>query len=293
LEVNDSLLRRWPLPSYDGAADKESRGHVLVVAGSREMPGAAWLAATGALRAGAGKLVVATGASVATGLALMLPESRVIALPESSAGGLRTSGLDSIRESLDCVDAVLLGPGWTDKATSHAFTQKVLDAARAQTPVVLDAMAMDGIDQVTARGLRLLTPHAGEMAHLWDVTKAEVLAHSQEFCVMTAERWQCVVALKGATTFVATPDGSLWCHQAARPGLGTSGSGDALAGVIAGVVARGATLAQAAVWGVALHSRAGSALAATRGPIGFLASELLVKIPALMHLLSRRRGGSK
>ena len=293
IAVDTALLRRWPLPSTDGDADKESRGHVLVVAGSREMPGAAWLAASGALRAGAGKLSVATAASVAAGLALMLPESRVIALRESASGGLRPAGVETLRESLGQADAVLLGPGWADAPASVAFAQRVLSTAEQQTPIVLDALAMEAVAGARAAGRRLLTPHAGEMAHLWGVDKQDVLANALAFSLMTSQRWQCVVALKGATTYVTTPDGAAWRHHAFRPGLGTSGSGDALAGIITGIAARGASLEQAAVWGVALHSRTGAALASQRGPVGYLASELLLEVPRAMHAMSTPRRSSR
>jgi ADP-dependent NAD(P)H-hydrate dehydratase len=92
--------------------------------------------------------------------------------------------------------------------------------------------------------------------------------------------------LKGASTFVATPDGGCWCHVSTHVGLATSGSGDALAGIIAGLATRGAPLAQAAAWGVALHSRAGRALAERVGPIGYLASELAAEVPRLMQRLA-------
>ena len=92
-----------------------------------------------------------------------------------------------------------------------------------------------------------------------------------------------MVALKGARTFVATPAGESWCHDASQIGLATSGSGDVLAGIVAGLLSRGATLAQAAVWGVFLHAAAGRALARTHGPLGYLASQLPGAVPAAMH----------
>jgi len=106
--VDDALLRSWPLPHPDAAGDKETRGETVVVAGIPEMPGAAWLAAVAALRAGAGKLVVATAASVAAGLALRLPEARVVALPETPLGGLAPEGVAALAEVLAEADALLV-----------------------------------------------------------------------------------------------------------------------------------------------------------------------------------------
>ncbi|WP_260498526.1 NAD(P)H-hydrate dehydratase [Aquabacterium sp. J223] len=131
----------------------------------------------------------------------------------------------------------------------------------------------------------LLTPHAGEMAKLCGRDKAEVLASAGEQALAAAARWSVHVALKGPVTHLAAPDGRHWRHQGGNSGLGTSGSGDVLAGLIAGLAARGAPLAQAAAWGVALHARAGEALARRIGPLGYLARELPAEVPALMASL--------
>jgi NAD(P)H-hydrate repair Nnr-like enzyme with NAD(P)H-hydrate dehydratase domain len=95
------------------------------------------------------------------------------------------------------------------------------------------------------------------------------------------------VALKGAETWIATPQGRCWRHAGGNVGLATSGSGDVLAGLIAGLLARGAPPEQAAAWGIALHARAGRRLCERLGPLGLLARELAAEVPALMHALSR------
>src|SRR5688572_15321024 len=110
-EVDAECLRRWPLPQPDDDGDKEERGRVLIIAGSREMPGAVILAANAALHAGAGKLTVATAASVAKLVAVMLPEARVVELPETEAGGVAEGAVDCVRELFSRVDAILIGPG--------------------------------------------------------------------------------------------------------------------------------------------------------------------------------------
>jgi NAD(P)H-hydrate repair Nnr-like enzyme with NAD(P)H-hydrate dehydratase domain len=131
----------------------------------------------------------------------------------------------------------------------------------------------------------LLTPHAGEMAQLCAVDKGAILADPLGAARRAAARWNAVVALKGAGTVIALPDGRAWQHQSDNPGLGTSGSGDVLAGLAAGLAARGAPLHQAAAWAVALHARAGQRLARRRGPLGFMARELAAEVPRLMHEL--------
>ncbi len=299
--VDDALLRRWrlPMPAPDG--DKEERGRVLVIAGSREMPGAVILAATAALRAGAGKLTIATGASVAHLVALAVPESRVIELPETAAGGIAPAAADKFGALTSRFDAVLIGPGMQDEPATCAFILALLPQL-VPVSLVLDACAMNvvrrqlqAVDAATPAQQKyvasfsspvLLTPHAGEMAHLAAIDKESVLANPCDAARQAARRWNALVALKGASTFIAAPDGQTWRHDGGSIGLATSGSGDTLAGLIAGLAARGAPLEQACAWGVALHARAGDRLAQRLGPLGYMASELAAEVPALMHALA-------
>lgn len=286
--LDAQLLRRWPLPQVAEDADKEARGRVLVVAGSREIPGAALLAGIAALRAGAGKLVVATAGSVAPSLAMALPEARVIALPETDRGALAPAAVELLAESASQTQAALLGPGLMDGAGTCRVVEGLLPLL-AHVPVVLDALAMDVVRGDTRfEQPLLLTPHAGEMAHLLGVSKQEILAAPLAAARDAARRWNGVVALKGATTVIATPGEECWGHEGGHPGLATSGSGDVLAGLIAGLAARQAPLEQACAWGVVLHARAGAALARRLGPLGFLARELAAEIPSLVSRLQRR-----
>lgn len=276
-------LRDWPLPQPGDDSDKEDRGQVLVVAGSREIPGAALLSATAALRAGAGKLTIATAQSVAPGLALLMPEARVIGLPETPAGGLLASGVEQLATCAARCSAVLAGPGLLDSEASCDFVERLLRHL-AGVPVILDALAMDVVLQMPRFDQPvLLTPHAGEMAHLSGQRKDDVKADAQALARAMAVEHNAVVALKGATTFIIPPEGEAWCHVSANAGLGTSGSGDVLAGIMTGLAARGAPLVQAAAWGVFLHALAGQRLAERHGRLGFLAREILKEIPSVMR----------
>jgi ADP-dependent NAD(P)H-hydrate dehydratase len=267
-------LRRWPLPELSEDADKEARGRILLVAGSREIPGAAVLAATAALRAGAGKLAIATGASVATQMAFAMPEARVIALPETAAGGFDPAAAPLLEQPLRAAHAVVIGPGLMDAQASCAFVAALLPWLREQC-VVLDALGMDAVRSAGRFAQPvLLTPHAGEMAHLTGASKEQVLADPVPAAREAAARWNAVVALKGPLTVIASPRGRLWVHEGGNCGLATSGSGDTLAGAIGGLAARGASLEQACAWGVVLHAQAGDRLAQRRGPVGYLAREL-------------------
>ena len=276
-------VRDWPLPQPGDDSDKEDLGQVLVVAGCREIPGAALLAATAALRAGAGKLTIATAQSVAPGLALLMPEARVIGLPETPAGGLLASSVEQLAPCAESCSAVLVGPGLLDSEASCEFVGSLLRQLTG-VPVILDALAMDVVLQVRRFDQPvLLTPHAGEMAHLSGQSKDDAKADAPALARDMALKHNAVIALKGASTFIIPPEGESWCHVWANASMGTSGSGDVLAGIITGLAARGAPLEQAAACGVVLHALAGQRLAERHGRLGFLAREILKEIPSVMR----------
>jgi hydroxyethylthiazole kinase-like uncharacterized protein yjeF len=284
--LDAASLRGWPLPPLDEAADKEMRGRVVLIAGSREIPGAAVLAATAALRVGAGKLAIATGASVAQQMAFAMPEARVIALPETAAGGFDSCGAGLLESVLQRADAAVIGPGLMDDAATRDFVRAVLPWLRGR-PVVLDALAMDVVgDMERFEQPVLLTPHAGEMAHLTGASKEAVLEDPAAAALAAARQWNAVVALKGPRTVIAAPNGQWWQHEGGNCGLATSGSGDTLAGAIGGLAARGADLAQACAWGVVLHAQAGEQLAQRRGPVGYLAREIPAEMLAALNKLT-------
>ncbi|HZY18892.1 MAG TPA: NAD(P)H-hydrate dehydratase [Ramlibacter sp.] len=283
--IDAQALRDWALPALSDDADKEARGRVLVIAGSREVPGAAVLAGTAALRTGAGKLAIATGASVAAQMAFAMPEARVIALPETAQGGFAPAGVELLERPLRHAGCVLVGPGLMDPEGTRRFMAALLPALRGRA-AVLDALAMEAAPEVGRfEEPLLLTPHAGEMAHLTGASKDAVLADPVAAATDAARRWNAVVAVKGPRTVIAAPDGRLWLHEGGNRGLATSGSGDTLAGAIAGLCARGATLEQACAWGVLLHAQAGDRLAERLGPVGYLAREIPQEMLAVLRTL--------
>lgn len=272
--LDSDLLRGWPLPSLDDGADKEARGLVLVIAGSREVPGAALLAATSALRVGAGKLVIATVASAATPIAIAMPEARVLGLPETRAGGFDPEGVRQLEDVVQSARAVLVGPGMMDPSATVDLVAALGPWLRGRA-AILDARAMDVVMRLGRfEQPVVLTPHAGEMAHLTGLAKEAIEQDPENVARDFARRWNAVVALKGAHTVIASRGEAAWVHEGGNAGLATSGSGDTLAGAIAGLAARGATLEQACAWGVLLHARAGEQLAARLGPVGYLAREI-------------------
>jgi len=285
--ITADLLRAMPLPAP--GENKDERGRVLIAGGSRAVPGAVLLAAEAALRAGAGKVRVAAGQGIAPGLALCLPEALVMGLPETKGGELAPEAAESLVKSAGHSDAVLLGPGATGKDETAALVEGVLAHLDPENcpAVALDAGALCHHEALRAAlrphaGRAVLTPHAGEMASMLDIARDDVEADPLGTGRHAASLLQAVVVVKGAQTHVVNPDGAAWFYPGGGAGLATSGSGDVLAGVLAGLLARGAPPAQAACWAVWLHGEAGRTLARRIGPIGFLARELAAEVPHLM-----------
>jgi hydroxyethylthiazole kinase-like uncharacterized protein yjeF len=286
--ITEESLRRWPLPEPEGG-DKEGRGRVLVVGGAVEMPGAIILAGTAALRAGAGKLQMGTCRSIVQAVGVAVPEALVFGLDETAAGGIAAATAPSVAQRMNQAQAALVGPGMVDPDAVAEFMRRLAPLVE-QPALILDAEAMSFIADAPdalhhLAGKVIMTPHRGEMASLLGIEKDAVSADPLETVRRAAREWRAVVALKGAETYIATPDGEIYCNQSGNVGLATSGSGDTLAGVIAGLAARGASPIQAAAWGVFLHGSAGDMLAKTRGRLGFLARELLAEIPPIMARL--------
>jgi hydroxyethylthiazole kinase-like uncharacterized protein yjeF len=278
--VTPQVLRGWPLP--DPVGDKNTRGAILVIGGSAETLGAVVLAAEAAMRAGAGKLQVATGETTAALAALALPEARVVALPETTGGALGPDAADAVRDLAENADAVLIGPGMADTEATQAFGERLLPHLRG--PLALDAL---GLSCVTANeaslhhldGRVVLTPNPTEIAFALHVDDDAIESDPSGSTLELARRARGVVGLGGVTSWIATPEGDLWQDESGAAGLGVSGSGDVRAGIVGGLLARGAEPAQAAVWAAFLHGRAGERLASSVGRLGFLARELPPEIP--------------
>ncbi len=285
--VTPSVLRAWPLP--DPAGGKEARGSILVIGGSTETLGAVVLAAEAALRAGAGKLQVATVASLAPFAAQVLPEAKVRGLPETSGGALGPDAADAVRELAESADAVLIGPGMADVEATQAFGERLLPSLRC--PLALDAL---GLATVTAdetclhhlEGRVVMTPNPTEIAIALHTDDDAVEGDPSGAALDLAARARGVVGLGGVTSWVATPSGDLWQDDSGGAGLGVSGAGDVRAGIVAGLLARGAEPAQAGVWGAYLHGRAGERLTSSVGRLGFLARELPPQVPRALAELA-------
>jgi len=278
------LIKRLPRPVLGPNSDKDERGRILVIGGGPDVPGAVLLTAVAALRAGAGKLQIAATPELAVGLGLAAPEARIIRCPAAVDGGFAEEGHAQLADHAERCDAVVVGPGMIDEAAARRLTRRLL-GVRGEPRFVLDAAAMTGLAADEARdmaGRLILTPHAGEMAALSGRSKEEVQADPLAIAREISAAYQSVIVMKGRDTHVVSPDGRAWQHVGGVQGLATSGSGDVLAGVIGGLLARGFAPVDAAILGVYLHGRAGERLSRQIGPMGFLARELPDAIPEIL-----------
>lgn len=286
-ELTLDLLRALPLPHHPDDGDKEERGRLLVVGGSRELAGAVVLSGLAALRAGAGKLQIATAASIAIQVGVTLPEARVVGLAETEEGCIAESETDRLLGWAEAAQALLLGCGLQHGAPLETLLDRLFER-RLALPLVLDAAVLGSLPERAAAVRRwpgpvLLLPHAGEMARLLGCERDEVTRDPLAAARRAADTYGAVALIKGEYSHIVAPDGRAFRFRGGGVGLATSGSGDVLAGLVGGLAARGADPLSAMLWGVHLHGEAGRRLAVSHGRVGFLARELLDLVPGLME----------
>jgi NAD(P)H-hydrate epimerase len=299
------------LPSRPGSAHKGTFGKALIVAGSVNYTGAAALAGMGAARVGTGLVTLAIPRPIHPAVAAQVPETTFLLLPHD-LGVISSNAFPVVRSHLLDYDALLLGPGLGQETETAAFLEATLGPDRASAkgrlgfvdradtsaterpalpPLVIDA---DGLNLLAAipewwtwlpEGT-ILTPHPGEMARLigGEITVRSIQQDREAIASQMARAWNCVVVLKGAFTVVAAPDGRLAVSPFANPGLATAGTGDVLAGAIAGLRAQGMAPYTAAMAGVYLHALAGELAAQDMGRTGTLASDLPARLPSALRL---------
>ena len=283
--LDRALLANWPLP-VDEHGDKHSRGTVLVIGGSPRTPGAVLLAGEAALRMGAGRLQIATVATVATAVAVAMPESMVIPLAVDADGRIPSSAIrTSLGDPLAHADAVLLGPGLQRGSDADALLAMVVECCSDDARIVVDAEAIQSVGRdtmLTARiaGRLALTPNRAEL----DAVAERLRTGNDPQLELDDDTIAAAAHLTGGviTSFgeIAAPDGRRWATAPATPGLGTSGSGDVLAGLAVGACARTRDVAHAMCWATFVHEDAGNRLSDRIGRLSFIARDLLAEAPA-------------
>lgn len=268
------------VPVRSPEAHKGSCGHVLVIAGSRGHTGAALLAAHAACRSGAGLTTLAGPASLNMVYCSGAPE--VMTAPLHDVDGLLEFNEAEMRNLLHGKTAVIVGPGMGTHGAAQTLVRFLL--AEVPLPMVIDADALTCLarDLSLLKGARahaLLTPHPGEMARLLACETAAVQADRVGMARSFAAAHGCVLVLKGARSVIAEPGGAVSINPTGNPGMASGGMGDALCGILGGLLAQGLTPADAACLGVYLHGEVADHVAATRGQIGLLASDVIDGIP--------------
>jgi hydroxyethylthiazole kinase-like uncharacterized protein yjeF len=284
---------RSVLPKRPLEANKGSFGRALVVAGSVNYIGAAYLACSGTYRVGAGLVTLATPISLQPILATKLTETTYLPLPESSPGIVAGEAAGVVLSQLDDYDVVLMGCGLGQSEQAIDLVWSILlQKEKALPKLVLDADAINILARSPdwwrkLKGDAVLTPHPGEMSRLTRLSIDEIQSDRMGVAKKVASKWGQTVVLKGAYTVIAAPDGMCRVCPIANAGLASAGTGDVLAGAIAGLVAQGLNIFDAATLGVWLHAKAGEAVKAELGDAGMLASDLLPALPKIIKGLKR------
>ncbi|HEY70279.1 MAG TPA: NAD(P)H-hydrate dehydratase [Anaerolineae bacterium] len=304
------MVRAW-LPERPKDAHKGTFGRVVVVAGSINYPGAAALAGLAAYRVGSGLVTMAVPGNIQGLIAAKIPEATWIVLPHE-LGAIAESAVDVLGQELKGTTALLIGPGFGQDPSTAAFLKRLLSdqagiargsigfvGAEGKTsaevgnlpPCIVDAdglkllKKMEGWEQRLPSG-SILTPHPGEMAVLTDEPKAAIQADRVESVRKWAKQWGHVVVLKGAFTVIAAPDSRATVLPFATSALAKAGTGDVLAGAIAGFRAQGVGAYEAAILGAYVHAQAGIYAAQILGSeASVLAGEVAETIPYVMSEL--------
>lgn len=311
LEMADASMIRPLLPARPSGAHKGTFGKLMIVAGSIHYVGAPALAATAAYRSGAGLVTVASPRPALPIVAAHLPEATFLPLPDAM-GVVSIDAAPMLLKAIEGYKAMLLGPGLTREKEAQEFVERLLskggagkrpigfapsaapaiDAGRPELPpLVVDADGLNILSEMEEWWTRLpessvLTPHIGEMARLTKLSIEDIEADRIAIAAKFAQAWGHVVVLKGAFSIVAAPNGQSIVMPFANPALATAGSGDVLAGAIAGLRAQGLPAFEAALCGAYLHGVAGELARRDLGRAGVVAGDVANRLPAALKNMS-------
>lgn len=272
-----------PLSRRKNDAHKNQFGHVLVLAGSARMLGAAALCGLSAMRTGAG--LVTAGVAKSLNSTLQAKVSNVIMtlpLQETSGQAIAFAAYSSVKKTFPKYQSVALGPGMGQEAGTKKFVLKMI--AECPLPMVVDADALNILSSDLTRlgraqGLRVLTPHPGEMARLTGLSSDQIAKDRAKAARDFSVKYRCVLLLKGHRTVVTSPLGNIYINQTGNSGMATAGSGDVLTGMIAALLAQGVEPFQSAKTACYLHGLAGDEAARQTGKVSLTAADIIESIP--------------
>lgn len=269
------------LPRRDDDAHKGDTGHVLVIAGGPGKTGAAVMTSMTALRSGAGLATLGIPKTLNSVVEAQMTEAMTLPLPDSDKGLLTVEAYDLIVQAAEGKQCIAIGPGMGTASATAELVRRVAD--KSDLPIVIDADGLNNLaghlDLLTKRSApTVLTPHPGEMARLLDITTAQIQQDRIAAARTLAQQYHVHVVLKGARTLVAAPDGQVWINTTGNAGMASGGMGDVLTGLIAGLLAQGCPVSEAAIAGVYLHGLAADILSGET-PWGYLATEVMHTLP--------------
>ncbi len=264
---------------------KGRTGHVLVVAGATGKTGAAIMATTSALRAGAGLVTLGIPQSLNAILETRVIEAMTLPLPDQGTGLLLEEAFAPIVGAAASKQAMALGPGLGTAAHTRNLVSRII--RETDIPLVIDA---DGLNNLAGHpswlegrdATTVLTPHPGEMARITGLSIADIQKNRVQAARKLALQGKVHVVLKGAGTVIASPDGRIWINTTGNPGMSSGGMGDVLTGLIAGFLAQGLSPEKACQAGVYIHGLAADMLSVD-APWGYLATEVMDAIPRAIH----------
>ncbi|MFC1998070.1 NAD(P)H-hydrate dehydratase [Chloroflexota bacterium] len=291
-DVTNEIIMPWwvsgSLPYRLADANKSTFGKLMAVAGSINYVGAAYLACEAAMRTGTGLVTLATPKTLQAMLAANLVEITYLPLSESEAGIVSPDAADVIKQQIEGYDALLVGCGIGQHDLTKAFIKSLLLSSDIEIPVIVDADGLNALAQISnwwqkLNGDVVITPHPGEMSRLTGLSVEDVQKDRIEVARKYAAQWNVTIVLKGAHTVVASPDGQVKLSAMANSGLASAGTGDVLAGCVAGLAAQGLDVFTAAACGVYLHADAGEIVAEELGEAGMVAGDLLEVLPYVIR----------
>ena len=268
-----------PLSRSNPRSSKRDFGHLLIVAGSPSMLGAAALSSLAAMRSGAGLVTAAVPRDL--NLTLQKKISNVVMtkpLAESRQGTFSFKAYDQLKKIWEQFDAIAIGPGiGRDPGTQKLVRQLILHCPK---PLVIDADALFALSGhadilLKAQGACILTPHVGEMSRLNGLSAKKIEAARLKIAHDFSHHYNCVLLLKGHSTCVASPQGEMYINHTGNAGMATAGSGDILTGMITAFLGQGMSPFDAARYGAYYHGKAGDLAARSRGKLGMIASDII------------------
>ncbi|MBU4376245.1 MAG: NAD(P)H-hydrate dehydratase [Candidatus Omnitrophica bacterium] len=266
---------------------KGDYGHVLVVAGSIGLTGAAYLASEAALVAGSGLVTCAVPRSLNAILASKFTEVMTLPAEDGGRGYFPISAFSDIMKYSERVDVVAIGPGLSERPETKELVKKLIVAL--EKPIVLDADGLNNIAGDThilkrARKNIVITPHPGEMARLMHKDSDYIQANRKKSAEIAAKKYNAVVVLKGASTVIASPAGEIYTNSTGNAGMASAGAGDVLTGIIASLLGQGYKAFDAAKYGAYLHGLAGDIAAKEKGQASLRARDILDNISKAIKL---------